>query len=198
MKKIFLTVMTVAFALYGFGVRAENVKTDVNENDEEYPEITFVETSHNFGIFDREHGDQMCWFVFTLFWNGRAGRATLRCWISAAGNIPASFPIRSGSGSRRPRTGLSKVLMSLRRNRSIPTCPGGVFRKRSAPRRKTKFSAERTNRRSYRFVPMRSCAISPFRNAAASPGRPATARANPPPLSPQCPISTPDIIRIFP
>jgi len=65
MKKICLTVMTIAFALYGFGVRAENVKADVNEKEEEYPEMTFVETSHNFGIFDREHGDQICWFVFT-------------------------------------------------------------------------------------------------------------------------------------
>ena len=32
--------------------------------DEKYPEITFTETTHDFGLFDREHGDKVCWFVF--------------------------------------------------------------------------------------------------------------------------------------
>lgn len=31
---------------------------------EEYAEMTFEETTHNFGLFDIEHGDQTCWFVF--------------------------------------------------------------------------------------------------------------------------------------
>lgn len=40
--------------------------TNANENeDEKYPEITFKETTHEFGLFDREHGDKVCWFVFT-------------------------------------------------------------------------------------------------------------------------------------
>lgn len=38
---------------------------DVVTEDEKYPEITFEETTHDFGLFDREHGDKVCWFVFT-------------------------------------------------------------------------------------------------------------------------------------
>lgn len=38
---------------------------DNKESDDEYPEMTFVEKTHNFGIFDIEHGDKECWFVFT-------------------------------------------------------------------------------------------------------------------------------------
>ena len=33
--------------------------------DENYPEITFEKTTHDFGLFDRAHGDKVCWFVFT-------------------------------------------------------------------------------------------------------------------------------------
>lgn len=38
-----------------------------NENDpeEKYPEITFDKTTVDFGLFDRAHGDKVCWFVFT-------------------------------------------------------------------------------------------------------------------------------------
>lgn len=32
---------------------------------QDYPEITFEETTHNFGLFDIEHGDRTCWFKFT-------------------------------------------------------------------------------------------------------------------------------------
>lgn len=38
---------------------------DNKNSDESYPEMTFVEKTHNFGIFDIEHGDKECWFVFT-------------------------------------------------------------------------------------------------------------------------------------
>ena len=34
-------------------------------DDEKYPEITFEKTTHDFGLFDRAHGDQTCWFKFT-------------------------------------------------------------------------------------------------------------------------------------
>ncbi|MBR6371237.1 MAG: DUF1573 domain-containing protein [Bacteroidaceae bacterium] len=42
-------------------VSAQDSK-DTDNND--YPEMTFVEKTHNFGIFDVEHGDKECWFVF--------------------------------------------------------------------------------------------------------------------------------------
>lgn len=35
------------------------------KQSEEYPEITFEKTTHDFGLFDRAHGDKVCWFVFT-------------------------------------------------------------------------------------------------------------------------------------
>ncbi len=34
------------------------------EDEEKYPEITFQETTIDFGLFDREHGDKVCWFRF--------------------------------------------------------------------------------------------------------------------------------------
>ena len=37
----------------------------VEGEDEKYPEITFQKTTHDFGLFDRAHGDKVCWFVFT-------------------------------------------------------------------------------------------------------------------------------------
>ena len=33
-------------------------------DDEQYAEITFEKTTHDFGLFDLPHGDQTCWFVF--------------------------------------------------------------------------------------------------------------------------------------
>ena len=33
--------------------------------DEKYPEITLERTTVDFGLFDKEHGDKVCWFVFT-------------------------------------------------------------------------------------------------------------------------------------
>lgn len=38
---------------------------NIDEAEEKYPEITFEKTTHDFGLFDRAHGDQTCWFVFT-------------------------------------------------------------------------------------------------------------------------------------
>ena len=34
-------------------------------DNEKYPVITFEKTTHDFGLFDRAHGDQVCWFKFT-------------------------------------------------------------------------------------------------------------------------------------
>lgn len=38
---------------------------DVEKEEDKYPEITFEKTTHDFGLFDRAHGDKTCWFVFT-------------------------------------------------------------------------------------------------------------------------------------
>lgn len=38
---------------------------NAQEPEEKYPEITFEKTTHDFGLFDRAHGDKTCWFVFT-------------------------------------------------------------------------------------------------------------------------------------
>lgn len=38
---------------------------NIDEAEEKYPEMTFEKTTHDFGLFDRAHGDQTCWFVFT-------------------------------------------------------------------------------------------------------------------------------------
>lgn len=37
----------------------------VEQEEEKYPVITFEKTTHDFGLFDRAHGDKVCWFVFT-------------------------------------------------------------------------------------------------------------------------------------
>ena len=39
-------------------------RENANE-DEKYPEITFEKATIDFGLFDKEHGDKVCWFVFT-------------------------------------------------------------------------------------------------------------------------------------
>ena len=37
----------------------------IENDDEKYPEISFEKTTYDFGLFDRAHGDKVCWFVFT-------------------------------------------------------------------------------------------------------------------------------------
>ena len=54
------------YTLLLFAVVANSaLADDTKESDEAYPEITFEETTHDFGLFDRAHGDKVCWFVFT-------------------------------------------------------------------------------------------------------------------------------------
>ena len=36
-----------------------------DEEEKKYPEITFEKTTHDFGLFDRAHGDKVTWFKFT-------------------------------------------------------------------------------------------------------------------------------------
>lgn len=38
--------------------------SQASAQEEKYAELTFEETTHNFGLFDVAHGDQTCWFVF--------------------------------------------------------------------------------------------------------------------------------------
>lgn len=57
--KIFTMLL---FAAVVFPLQGGNA---VEQEDEKYPEITFEKTTHDFGLFDRAHGDKVCWFVFT-------------------------------------------------------------------------------------------------------------------------------------
>lgn len=50
------------FAAVLMPARGENV---YGTEDEKYPEMTFDRTTVDFGLFDRAHGDQTCWFKFT-------------------------------------------------------------------------------------------------------------------------------------
>lgn len=58
----FLVLLMLAAAF--IPVLADDAK-EQKESDEKYPEITFEKTTHDFGLFDRAHGDKVCWFVFT-------------------------------------------------------------------------------------------------------------------------------------
>ena len=59
--KRYLIVILFAFAV----ILPMWADYDVVDEEEKYPEITFNETTHDFGLFDRANGDKVCWFVFT-------------------------------------------------------------------------------------------------------------------------------------
>ena len=61
MKLLKIFTMSL-FAAVVFPLQGGNA---VEQEDEKYPEITFEKTTHDFGLFDRAHGDKVCWFVFT-------------------------------------------------------------------------------------------------------------------------------------
>ncbi len=61
MKHLRIFTMSL-FAAVIFPLQGGNA---VEQEDEKYPEITFEKTTHDFGLFDRAHGDKVCWFVFT-------------------------------------------------------------------------------------------------------------------------------------
>ena len=52
-------------ALFLFAAAVMPAWGENEKQSEEYPEITFEKTTHDFGLFDRAHGDKVCWFVFT-------------------------------------------------------------------------------------------------------------------------------------
>ena len=53
------------FALFLFAAVTMPAWGENANEDEKYPEITFEKTTVDFGLFDKEHGDKVCWFVFT-------------------------------------------------------------------------------------------------------------------------------------
>ena len=61
MKKYLTTVLLALAAALPIWAADGNM----TQNEEKYPEIVFQKTTHDFGLFDRAHGDQTCWFVFT-------------------------------------------------------------------------------------------------------------------------------------
>ena len=61
MKLLKIFTMSL-FAAVVFPLQGGNA---VEQEDEKYPEITFEKTTHDFGLFDKAHGDKTCWFVFT-------------------------------------------------------------------------------------------------------------------------------------
>ena len=103
---------------------AQDTKTT---DDDLYPEMTFVERTHNFGIFDVEHGDKECWFVFTN--TGKkdlmilSAQATCGCTepIYPKAPIPPgakdSIKVTYKGSTRRP--GVFKKTISLRTNCKI-------------------------------------------------------------------------------
>lgn len=61
MKKTGISLL-LTFAAFLLPV---NVFAGEKDAEESKPQITFEKTSHNFGLFDVEHGNQVCWFKFT-------------------------------------------------------------------------------------------------------------------------------------
>ncbi|MBR4843067.1 MAG: DUF1573 domain-containing protein [Bacteroidaceae bacterium] len=100
---------------------------DSKQSDDDYPEMTFVEKTHNFGIFDIEHGDKECWFVFTN--TGKkdlmilSAQATCGCTEPIFPKTPIppgatdSIKVTYKGSTRRP--GVFKKTISLRTNAKI-------------------------------------------------------------------------------
>ena len=53
------------FALFVFAAVTIPAWGEIANEEEKYPEITFEKTTIDFGLFDKEHGDKICYFVFT-------------------------------------------------------------------------------------------------------------------------------------
>lgn len=60
--KIRLLLTCMLAMSFGLQTRAQDTES---ETSGKYPAITFEKTTHNFGLFDKEHGKQVCWFKFT-------------------------------------------------------------------------------------------------------------------------------------
>ena len=103
---------------------------NADRTDEKYPEITFDKTTHDFGLFDRAHGDQTCWFVFT---NTGEKELLILSAVSTCGCTVPEYPktaIMPGmkdsikvtyNGSTR-RVGKLKKTISLTTNCKVNSC----------------------------------------------------------------------------
>lgn len=120
--KCFALILFAAVAMPAWGENA-------NE-DEKYPEITFEKTTIDFGLFDKEHGDKVCWFVFTN--TGQKDLMILTANSTCGCTIPEipKNPIAPGqkdsikvsyNGSTR-RVGMMKKTIAITTNCKINSC----------------------------------------------------------------------------
>ncbi len=107
-------------------VKAQGTQQNSNEK---YAEMTFVERTHNFGIFDVKNGDKTCWFVFTN--TGNKDLLILSATASCGCTVPSfpKTPIPPGgkdsikvdyTGSTR-RPGVFKKTIALKTNAKVST-----------------------------------------------------------------------------
>lgn len=125
--RLYAKYAAVMLCLSMNGVLTMNAQDSKAANEGLYPVMTFVEKTHNFGIFDVEHGDKECWFVFTN--TGKKDLIILSAQASCGCTEPIfpKAPIPPGAkdsikvtykGSTR-RPGVFKKTISLRTNCEI-------------------------------------------------------------------------------
>lgn len=118
------------FALFLFAAVAMPAWGENANEDEKYPEITFEKTTIDFGLFDKEHGDKVCWFVFTN--TGQKDLMILTANSTCGCTIPEipKNPIAPGqkdsikvsyNGSTR-RVGMMKKTIAITTNCKINSC----------------------------------------------------------------------------
>ena len=118
------------FALFVFAAVTIPAWGEIANEEEKYPEITFEKTTIDFGLFDKEHGDKICYFVFTNTGNADltilTANSTCGCTIP---EIPKN-PIKPGekdsikvsyNGSTR-RVGMMKKTIAITTNCKINSC----------------------------------------------------------------------------
>ena len=118
------------FALFLFAAVAMPAWGEIANEEEKYPEITFEKTTIDFGLFDKEHGDKVCYFVFTNTGNADltilTANSTCGCTVP---EIPKN-PIPPGqkdsikvsyNGSTR-RVGMMKKTIAITTNCKINSC----------------------------------------------------------------------------
>lgn len=118
------------FALFLFAAVAMPAWGENANEDEKYPEITFEKTTIDFGLFDKEHGDKVCWFVFTN--TGQKDLMILTANSTCGCTVPEipKNPIAPGqkdsikvsyNGSTR-RVGMMKKTIAITTNCKINSC----------------------------------------------------------------------------
>ena len=118
------------FALFLFAAVTMPAWGENANEDEKYPEITFEKTIVDFGLFDKEHGDKVCWFVFTN--TGQKDLLILSANSTCGCTVPEypKNPIPPGqkdsikvsyNGSTR-RVGMMKKTIALTTNCKVNSC----------------------------------------------------------------------------